>query len=109
MPPWCAALTGLNFQLLPVCMFRGAADRVPFEIHSRSSFSAPTKIAQSVQIMLHVPRRATIHSSSIMQEPSIAGTISTCTARVVKQVKRNPHFVSVFRRTVTQNWSAIKK
>ena len=74
-----------------------------FSIHSRSSFSAPMKfVPLSDQIIAGVPRRETNRSTPILQElVSMDGTTSTWTARVVRQVKRNPHLFSVVRRTVT--------
>ena len=74
-----------------------------FSILSRSSFSAPIKLVPlSNQIMACVPLRDTNSSTPITQElVSMDVTISTWTARVVRQVKRKPHLFSVVRRTVT--------
>ena len=52
--------------------------------------------------MAGVPLRDTNRSTPITQElVSMDVTISTWTARVVRQVKRKPHLFSVVRRTVT--------
>ena len=108
MPPWCGALGGLNLHLMPLRARSAAMLSVfHFSTHSRSSFSAPMKFVPlsyllSYQIIAGVPRRETNRSTPITQElVSMDGTTSTWTARVVRQVKRNPHLFSVVRRTVT--------
>ena len=72
--------------------FGGEVKRVRFVMHSRRTFSASTKIGPlSDQFIASVPVRETNHFTSITREPvSADGKISTKTARVVRQVKRNP-------------------
>ena len=102
IPPWCGALGGLNLHLMPLYASSAAMLSVfHFSIHSRSSFSAPINfVPLSDQILAGVPRQETNRSTLITQElVYMDGTTSTWTARVVSQVKRNPHLFSVVRRT----------
>ena len=104
MPLWCGALGGLNLHLMPLRAISTAMLSVfHFSIHSRSSFSAPMKfVPLSDQIIAGVPQLETNRSTPITQELVFMDrTTSTWTARVVRQVKRNPHLFSVVRRTVT--------
>ena len=65
-------------------------------MQATNSFSAPTELVPlSDQVVLGVPRRAMSRSMPMTQElVSRDGTISRCTALVVRQVKRNPSFFS---------------
>ena len=104
MPTWRGALGGLNLQLMRLFISSAAMLIVfYFSIHSQRFFSAPIKFAPlSDQIIVGVLRQERNHSTPITQElVSMDGTTSTWTARVVRQVKRNPHLFSVVRRTVS--------
>ena len=104
LPPWCGALGGLNLHFIPLWASSAAMlTTFHFSLLSRSSFCAPIKLVPlSDQIMAGVPLRDTNRSTPIAQElVSMDLTISTWTARVVRQVKRKPHFLSVVRWTIS--------